>query len=115
MTPSEKAKWELQLCEARSVLREIEPTRQHLKKLTESYDRIFCRAANRFAEADERLASEDGRKKIITSKPLPKTSSAEDLLRNMNRDQILRLQALISSVKGGNLDEDREGDVLLKL
>ena len=104
MTNEERCRWERRRQDAKEKLAEIAPVRAELKRLSQSYDQIFCRNYMKFAEADERLAMEDGRfKKVATAHPKGARSikeyTPEELLRLMSKEQLLKLQGMI---KGGS-------------
>lgn len=103
MTPDERATWERRRYEAKLRLKEIAPTRAKLEQLTLAYNKIFCREYLKYAQADEMLAMDDGRYKKLAPGGGPKRKitdySAEELLRQMNKEQILRMQEALAMMR----------------
>ena len=58
--------WQERRLTAKTKLREIAPMRKALKKLLEKYDKIHCRYFIMYQQADEKLAFEDGRFRVVT-------------------------------------------------
>lgn len=102
LTADEKAQLELMRSEAKAKLMEIAPTRKKLKKLTHSYNLMYCRAYIKYTEADRKLAEHERYVKLKPShRGEPRSGrrtrrsleehSAEELLQMMNKEQIERI------------------------